>query len=105
MSLVDPLDAGIEVGARLDKALCCFRQLVHDRQIAVLRVAKPTLRAPALRPIDLTGLDRSLGQKPGDDVHDPRRDLQRLAGEADACERLKRGSVVAPDIVEIMTSL
>ena len=38
-------------------------------------------------------------------MHDPGRDLERLAGEPDADERLERAAVVAAGIVEIGSRL
>ena len=64
-------------------------------------MSEPALRAPSFAAGKLARLDRALGQQPGDDVHDPRRDLERLAGEADSDERLQRAAVVAAGIVEI----
>ena len=64
-------------------------------------MAQPPLGPPAFARRDLARFDRALGQQPGDDVHDPRRDLQRFAGEADAGERLERPALVAAGVVEI----
>ena len=58
-------------GAGVDELLSGWRQLVHDRGIAFLRVPEPTLGTASFAVGDLTGLDRPLRQQPCDDVHDP----------------------------------
>src|SRR6478609_9127213 len=95
LAFVESLDPRVEVGTGTDQALGGRRQLFDDRRVAFGRLAEPAFGAPAVGTGDLTRLDRALGQQPGDDVHDPGRDLERLAGEADTNERLERQPFLA----------
>ena len=64
-------------------------------------MAEPALRTASLARRDLARLDGTLGEQPGDDVHDPGRHLERFAGEVHANERVERASLLASGIVEI----
>ena len=100
-AFVDALDPRVKLGARSDQLARCRRKLVDDGRIALLRIAEPPFGAAAFARRDLARLDRALRQQPGDDVHDPRRHLQRFAGKADARERLQHRPLITPRIVEI----
>ena len=104
-SFVEPFHPRIKVGAGIDQFLRGLGQLRDHRLVAVLRVTQPPLRPPPVAVRNLAGFDRALGQQPGDDVHDPGRDLERFARKADPCERLKGGAVAAAGVVEVGTSL
>ena len=71
-------------------------------RVAFVRLPQPAFRTPPFREVDLAAVDGALGEQPGDDVHDPGRDLQRLAGEGDAGERIELFAVRMPGLVEIM---
>src|SRR5690348_16281205 len=102
-ALVDALDPGLKVRARVDQPLRRGRELIDDSGVAVLGIAEPAFRTASLDKRDLARLDGPLRQKPGHDMHDARRHLERLAGESDASEWLKRLALVAASIVKIRT--
>src|SRR4030095_3146921 len=81
-----------------------WRALEHlwgTARTAVLARAVPALWGGPAGRLHFAAFDRTLGQQPGHNVHDPGGYLERLAGEADPGERLKALSVVATGLVEI----
>src|SRR6476646_1843233 len=104
-AVIEPLHPRVEVGAGADQPLSRGRKRGKNRRVGILGMAKPAFRATPFTAGDLTGLDRALGQKPGDDVHDPRRHLERFASEADTREGFERRTLVAPRVVEVGASL
>ena len=71
----EPLDPGVDVGAGVDQPLRRLGKLPDHDRIAVVGMAEPTFRPATASRLDLASLDRLLGQQPGDDVHDARRNL------------------------------
>ncbi len=101
LAFVEPLDPRIEIAAGDDQPLRRGWHLLDHLGVAGRGVAQPALGAAALDLVQFAGLDRALGQQPGDNMHDPRGDLERLASEADPNERLEQQPVALADIVEI----
>jgi hypothetical protein len=52
---------------------------------------------------DFARFDCPLRQQPGDDVHDPRGYLQRLAGKSDSGKRFEHRALIPAGIVEVRT--
>src|SRR5690348_14455754 len=100
-AFVEPLHARVKIGAGVDQPLRRWRKRRDNGRVTLLRVTKSAVGAPSLAYGDLARLDRALRQQPGDNMHDPRRDLQRLAGEADAREGLEQRALLPAGLVEV----
>src|SRR5690606_20321502 len=78
---VEPADALVKLLARADELDRGLRELRDQLLVSRLCLAEPSLRRGRLGARDLAGGERALAEQPGDDVHQPRRDFQRLAGK------------------------
>ena len=91
----------MEIGARRDQPLRARGQRPHEIDVELRRVAEATGGVERFARLQFAGIDGALGQQPGDDVHQPRRHLQRFTRETDADQRIERLALGAADGVEI----
>ena len=77
------------------------QRAVEAGEISRAHARKPARRLAGMGAADLARLDRALGEQPGDDMHQPGRNLQRFAGKADPQQRIERLALLAAMAIEI----
>ena len=101
LRIVEQADAAVQIGAGHHQPLRAHRQGMDEVDVELRRLAEPIGRIERIARLHLARVDRPLGEQPGDDVHQPRRHLERFARKADADQRIERLTLAAPGGVEI----